>query len=116
MSGLSRLREDVPPSAAHTFSFHLPAPKDEGEYYFAWQLVRGITRAQPVGPPTPEWRLHVLRPECVDLRARAATVASHVPAGGLLPPSLGPQVESLVKDARDRKCLLGTDSEKMPGM
>jgi hypothetical protein len=115
-AGALALREDMPPGATHTFLFHLRAPQEEGEYYFAWQMVRGVPSDEPVGSPTSEWRMRVLRPDCADLRTRAAAVTSRVPTGGLLPPSLRPEVESLVQDAKNRKCLLGTDSEAMPGM
>jgi hypothetical protein len=102
---------DVAPGQTYTFNFHILAPKEEGAYYFGWQLSRaGAATAQPSGGwfglPTPEWAFEALRSDCADLRQRTAALAAHVPPGKLLPLALQSEVEAVRKSAETRGCSL----------
>jgi hypothetical protein len=112
------LLSDVASQQSYTFRFRVRVPKEEATYTYKWRLIRaGKVTAQPsgdwFGESSPEWEFSALRPECADIRARAAAIAAQLPAAKLIPQEIAAQVQAIGREADKIGCMLTTERMSM---
>jgi hypothetical protein len=115
-AGALVIKRDVAFNETYTFQFHVTLPVEEGTYYASWQLAfpRGAGGTAPFktfGDATPEWSFAIAKPECKDLRDRAAAVLARAPAEQLILPSDRSEVAAIRASAERRDCTILFDMQ-----